>query len=355
MELKNIQLDCVGIIGLGSFGTAIANLIAQNTKVLVYVRNNDTIEQYNNGQLTQLHKHIQLTNNIEEITQRCQIIFPLVPASQFRIVMKAIGGLLSKHHIIIHGVKGLDISWPATPIEYIKVEDLNLSRSNVKTMSEVIFEETPIVHSGCISGPNLASELSKKQLAATVIASKSQVVGEIGKKLLSTEYFQVHTSSDVIGTELCGVLKNIIAIGAGMLRGLGQGENAKALFITYGLIEMVHIGKALGGTVQPFLGLSGIGDLTATCSSELSRNFQVGYQLAQGITLSEVLKNMQQVAEGIKTVKAIKPLLKQLGIKAPITEIIYHVLFEDLAAEKALQHLMKHPVELNIDFLASEN
>ncbi len=182
-------------------------------------------------------------------------------------------------------------------------EDMVISRSDVKTMSEVILEESVVVRVGCLAGPNLADELAQGQPSATVVASRFNEVILAGQKLLRTDRFQVYGSNDLIGIELSGALKNIIAIASGALTGLGLGENSRGFLISRGMVEMIYLGKVLGGNTQAFLGLAGIGDLVTTCSSQLSRNFTVGYRLAKGESLDSITESMEETAEGINTVK----------------------------------------------------
>lgn len=226
-----------------------------------------------------------------------------------------------------------------------------LTRAHVKTMSEVIQEESIVHQIGCLAGPNLSWELDQGQPAATVVASPLEIVIAQGRQLLRSDYFQVYSSTDLLGVELCGVLKNIMAVGAGCLSGLGYGENAKSLLVSRGIVEMVHIGRAMGASVQPFIGLAGLGDLVATCTSSLSRNYTLGYRLAQGTTARQLMQSTE-TAEGIHTVKTIRSLLNYYQMRAPITEAIYRVLFEDLAVPEAIHYLMKYPLhEVDVDFL----
>ena len=217
-------------------------------------------------------------------------------------------------------------------------------------MSEVIVQETLAVRVGCLAGPNISKELSHGQPAATVIASKYNEVIQEGQRLLRSEKFQVYGNSDIIGVELSGVLKNIIAIAAGALAGLGLGENAKGLLISRGIVEMAHLSKALGGT-SSVMGLAGIGDLVTTCNSPDSRNFTVGFRLAKGESLSQIMASMEEVAEGVNTIRIVDAFLKTAGIRAPITENLHRVLFEDLSIEEALQFLMKYPFSVDVDFV----
>jgi glycerol-3-phosphate dehydrogenase (NAD(P)+) len=202
-----------------------------------------------------------------------------------------------------------------------------------------------------LAGPNLSKELEAKHPAATVIASPFNEVLSIGKRLLRNERFQVYGNNELIGVELAGVLKNIIAIASGALSGMGYGENAKGLLISRGVVEIIHLGRALGGKTKAFLGVAGIGDLVATSNSALSRNFQVGYKLAQGMKLTEITQSMDEVAEGVNTVRIMKKCADYYQVRAPITTTIYKVLFEDLSAKQALDYLMRYPLNVDIDFI----
>lgn len=342
----------VGVIGAGSFGTAIANLLSENCDVIIYARNKALIEQMKltgkNG-IHVLAKNIEPTNDLEYVAKSCDVLFPIVSSSGFRQMMKKLAPFLSPSHILIHGTKGLDISLP----EGVSIEDPGAiaSRENVKTMSEVIAEESVVVRVGCLGGPNIAREIADKQPAATVVASHFDEVIQIGQKLLRSDRFQVYGNKDLIGIELTGVLKNIIALASGAISGLGLGENARGLLVSRGMVEMIYLGKALGGNTEAFIGLAGVGDLVATCSSKFSRNFSVGYRLAQGETLKQILDSMDEVAEGINTVRITKKFAEYYKVRAPITQMIHKVLFNDLAPKEALQFLMKYPFNVDIDFL----
>ena len=341
----------VGVIGAGNFGSTIANLLAKHRDVLLYARDEKVVKQIletreNRGHT--LSKNITPTNNLQYLAEQCEIIFPIVPSAHFRSMMKQLSPFLHPYHILIHGTKGLDITLPKDQtIETVT----KLSRDQVKTMSEVIREESVVVRVGCLAGPNLSKELEARQPGATVIASPFNEVLSIGKRLLRNDRFQVYGNNELIGVEFAGVLKNIIAIASGALSGMGYGENARGLLISRGVVEMIHLGRALGGKTKAFLGVAGIGDLVATSNSSFSRNFQVGHKLAQGMTLKEILGSMNEVAEGINTVRIMKKCADYYKVRAPITTTIYQVLFENLTAKEALNYLMRYPLNVDIDFI----
>jgi glycerol-3-phosphate dehydrogenase (NAD(P)+) len=342
----------VGVIGAGSFGTTVANLLAENSEVLIYARNpelfKEMVDQRRSGEYL-LHDRITPVETLEELASRTEIIFPVVSSTGFRDMMKNVAPYLYPYHTLIHGTKGLDVT-VADGVDLMDPE-LIITRENVKTMSEVMLEESAVVKVGCLAGPNLAREIADEHPAATVVASRFDSVIADGQKLLRNDRFQVYGNKDLIGIELTGVLKNIIAIAAGALSGLGYGENARALLISRGMVEMIHLGRALGGNTEAFIGLAGVGDLIATCSSKLSRNFSVGYRLAQGESYIDIVNSMQEVAEGINTVRIINQFANHYQFRAPITEKLYQVLFEDLTVKEALQYLMKIPLNVDIDFL----
>ncbi|MCV9385321.1 NAD(P)H-dependent glycerol-3-phosphate dehydrogenase [Reichenbachiella ulvae] len=351
MISKNTSKQLVGVVGAGSFGTAIANILAEKNNVLLYVRDKNKAKDVMTTRISsgqELSENIDVTTNIAEIGNRCEIIFPVVPSANFRSMIRDLAPFLKPYHILIHGTKGLDLNVP----EGVKLSKENpLSRKHVRTMSEVILEETSVLRVGCLAGPNLAREIQQRQPAATVVASHFEEVIDEGQKLLKNDRFMVYGSNDLIGIEFCGVLKNIIAIGSGAVSGMGMGENTRSLLISRGMVEMIHIGNALGGNTKAFLGLAGVGDLIATCTSNLSRNFTVGYRLAQGETLDEIKSSMDEVAEGLNTIQIVKWLADSLNIRVPITETLHKVINGKMTIQEASEYFMKFPFRAEIDFM----
>ncbi len=352
MDSKNsTKPKYIGVIGVGSFGAAIANILAVKNPVMVYARKQEVVDEINTSHSAQgkvLRENVIASNDPEQLCKSCVVLFFMIPSSGFQEVVRTFSPFLFPYHLIIHGTKGLCLNLKAgETLQTVK----KIKRSQILTMSEVILQETVAVRVGCLAGPNLSKELAQGQPAATVIASKYNEVILEGQTLLRSEKFQVYGNSDIIGVEISGVLKNIIAIASGALAGLGLGENAKGLLISRGMVEMIHLGNALGGSIKSVMGLAGIGDLVATCNSIHSRNFTVGYRLAKGETLDAILADMEEVAEGINTVRIIKAFLETADLRAPITENLYRVLFEDLEIEEALQFLMKYPFNVDVDFV----
>lgn len=340
----------VGIIGAGSFGTAIANLLAYNTEVLLYSRKPDLVRTINNTHHhfgLDLSTRIRATNELQEIADKCTLIFPIVPSNNFREMIQQLSPFLRPYHLLIHGTKGFDLNG-------IKEEEIasgTISRDHVSTMSEVIRQETVVVRVGCLSGPNLAKEILEGQPTATVIGSRFDEIISIGKKVLSSKHFHVFGTHDILGAELAGALKNIIAIGSGLLKGKGLGKNIQAILITRGLIEMVHFGNAMGANSSAFFGTAGVGDLVATATSKKSRNYTFGFRLGSGEKMEDISATMPELAEGVRTLKITRFLAKEYKLRIPIIEMLYNVVFENYDIDRAMDFLMKYPYDIDVDFL----
>ena len=346
---KSSEKAPVGVLGGGSFGSAVSNLLAENQRVFLFTRSSEVATEINEKRLNrgrEMHENVYATADVQEVAETCALIYPILPSAVFRESIKNIAPFLTPEHILIHGTKGVDIQLPEGDE---LTADYKLNPKLVNTMSEVILQETIVRRVGCLAGPNLASEILNGQPAATVIASHFDEVIKLGQRTLRTPRFQVYGSHDLTGVEIAGVLKNVIALAAGALNGLGFGENAKALLISRGLVEMIHVGRYLGGDAVAFLGLAGIGDLIATSSSEKSRNYTVGYRLAKGETLTAILADMEEVAEGLNTLRISRSIANYLGIRAPLTETIYEVIYGEKTVEEGLEYLMKFPFYIDID------
>lgn len=351
MVSKNTSNNPVGVIGAGSFGTAIANIIAEKNPVLLFARKPEVVASITKNRLhlgQQIHPNITPINDLELVAKECNIIFPIIPSANFRQMMQQLAPHLRPYHILIHGTKGLDLN---VPKDFIPTERNPLTRDHVKTMSEVIVSESSVVRVGALAGPNLSREMADKQPAASVVASHFDEVIHAGQKLLKNDRLLIYGSNDLTGIELSGVLKNIIAIGAGIIAGMGHGENAKALLISRGMVEMIYIGTALGGNVNAFLGLAGLGDLIATCSSPLSRNYTVGFRLAQGESMQEIDATMEETAEGVNSIKIVMGLAKHYKIRVPITETLQKIINGQMTVQDASTYFMKFPFRAEIDFL----
>lgn len=353
MDYKNVSNKIpVGVIGAGSFGTAVANLLAENGPVLLYSRKEEKVAEINLTKKSAgqpIHNHITATNDIELLCKECYLLFPSVPSSNFRLMLKDFAPYLRPDHILVHTTKGLDIVNNASNNSTDKISAI--TPSDVLTMSQVIMQETNVKRIGCMSGPNLAKELAQYQPAATVIASKFDEVIREATTAIKSPRFQVYASHDIFGVELAGVLKNTMAIAAGALTGMGYGQNAMAFLLSRGIREMIKLGTALGADRSAFLGLAGIGDLVATCTSPLSRNYTVGYRIAQGETLDYIISTSSEVAEGLKTVNICNNLALQLKLDLPIIYTTYRVLFEDWEPNEGLAYLMNYKNSKDVDYV----
>lgn len=342
----------VGVIGAGSFGTAVANLLAENGAVLIHSKRQEAVDEINQQHTNKglpMNNNVSATTSLEEIANSTKLLFPAMASDIFRTTIKQLSPFLSPEHIIIHCTKGFDIQ--INEGESLTDVDFQIKLENVKTMSQVILEETCVKRVGCMSGPNLARELAQFHPAATVIASKFDEVIISGKNAIRSNRLQVYGNKDIYAVELAGVLKNTMAIAAGALSGLGFGQNALAFLITRGNGEIIRLASRMGANPTSFLGLAGIGDLVATCSSPLSRNFSYGYKLSQGKSKEEILNDMNEVAEGVKTVNVCYQLAKQLKVNTPIINAVYSVVYENVTVENALKILMEQQFSDDVDFL----
>jgi glycerol-3-phosphate dehydrogenase (NAD(P)+) len=271
-----------------------------------------------------LPSQLSVTSSLREAFAYVNAIIMVVPSQSMRENIKLIKSYLRKSVLIISAAKGLEIG------------------SN-KRMSQVIAEEIgPAFQSNiCVlSGPNLFKEILRGLPASAVVAANDETTARKAQKLLSAPNYCVYTNSDVIGVELGGALKNIIALGAGMVDGLDYGDNAKAAFITRGLTEMAALGVALGASPLTLSGLAGLGDLIATCASPLSRNHYVGTELTKGRSLEEIINSMTGVSEGVGTTLAVHNMAQQLGLEMPITEKIYQVIYNGVEPRKVIVELL---------------
>ncbi|MGA1583556.1 MAG: NAD(P)H-dependent glycerol-3-phosphate dehydrogenase [Saprospiraceae bacterium] len=344
-EKEHPVFETVGVIGAGSFGTAIANVLSENVDVLLYSRHDEQIREMNEthktGQIS-LSERVRATGSLAELTERCRLIFPIIPSSGFREMMRGLAPFLHPYHFLIHGTKGFDLTGDTSG---------HIHPSQVHTLSQVITQESVVIRVGCLGGPNLAAEIHEGQPAATVIGSRFDEVIDLGRSVLQSSRFHVFGTHDILGAELAGALKNAIAIGSGILAGMGLGKNMQALLITRGLTEMIYFGKALGATPHAFLGTAGIGDLIATATSEKSRNFSLGYRLAGGESLEKVQTEMPELAEGVRTLKIIRDVGRYYKINTPITSLLYRTVYDGLPPQKAIDFLMTHPWSVDVDFL----
>jgi glycerol-3-phosphate dehydrogenase (NAD(P)+) len=342
----------VGVLGAGSFGTAIANLLAANSEVLLFSRKAETVEAINKTRRhygVDISPRITAVGDLAELGRHCTLILPILPSNSFRQMIQALAPHLRPHHIIIHGTKGLDLR--GLEDDDLERPDIVITRANVRTMSEVILEESSVVRVGCLSGPNLSAEIMAGQPAATLVGSRFREVIQAGQTALNSARFHVFGSYDILGAELAGALKNIVALGSGVLGGLGLGRNIQGLLIARGMAEMIHFGKALGASSQAFVGVAGIGDLVTTATSVNSRNYTFGTRLAKGEMAAQIQETMPELAEGVRTLRIAHQLARHYKLHVPITDALYAVVYEKFPIEKAIEYLMTYPYSVDVDFV----
>ncbi|MBC7328229.1 NAD(P)-dependent glycerol-3-phosphate dehydrogenase [bacterium] len=325
----------IGVLGAGSWGTALALLLGKKGEdVIIWGRREkivDTINERGENPVylpgVPLPQNIRATKEIEEAVLGKDVIVLAVPSFAMREVVTKLARIPLGDAILVSASKGLE-------------------EESGKRMSEVILEIMPDVSQRLLvlSGPNLAGEIVKEVPTTSVVAGEERL-SCIVQELFATHYFRVYRNEDIIGVELGGALKNIIAIGAGINDGLGFGDNTKSALMTRGLAEMIRLGLKLGASLQTFFGLAGLGDLVATCASPLSRNRRLGELIAKGLSLEEAKRKIGQVAEGEPTTRAAYNLAQSLGVEMPITCEIYKVLFQGKAPRQAVIDLMTRPLK----------
>lgn len=315
----------VSIIGATTWGNTLASLISANgTAVRVWAKSPEQAISLQRKFSTIKPDTMEFSADPDVIAANCDVAIFAVPAQSIRRAARLFAGRLNETSVLASAAKGLEAS-------------------TGKRMTEILAEETGNAKSqglAVISGPNLSGEINSGLPAVTVIASEDNGHSQELARLMSSGSFSVYTSTDVKGVEICGALKNVIALGAGMNDGLKLGSNAKAALVTVGWQEVIGLGKKLGAAENTFLGFAGLGDLVTTCISPLSRNYHAGYQMADGKPLSEVLTGMSNVVEGVDTTRATHLLAEKLGFEMPLMEAIYRVLNGDMAAHNITRYFL---------------
>ncbi|SUZ52098.1 uncharacterized protein METZ01_LOCUS4952 [marine metagenome] len=323
------------IIGATTWGTTLGILLAQNGVPVSLLTRSESEAQTLTSQGRNARflpdapfpDSLSVTSEPESALRQSSLVIIAVPSDRMRENVQRIESHLQPGAIILSATKGLELP-------------------TAQRMSQVLEDELPAnLHSGiCVlSGPNLAKEIVQGKLASTVIASQNPDASQTAQAALMSNNFRVYTSRDVLGVELAGALKNIVALGAGIGDGMEAGENAKAAFLTRGLAEMTRLGVAAGADPMTFAGLAGIGDVVATCSSRLSRNRYVGEQLTRGQSWADIRASMDNVAEGVNATQAALVLAKELDVEMPIAEMASRVLFDGLPPHQAMAELMSRP------------
>ena len=324
--------DTMGVIGGGAWGTALSMLLAdKGHRVTLWIYETELAEETERTRENRIYlpgfvlqPSIKVTASLETAVRGKSMILSAVPSHTVRAVTSQYRSFLDEDTIIINASKGLEID-------------------TLMPLSEIFKDVLPQeFHSRLcfLSGPSFAKEVAQKMPTAVALASYHALIGKKAQEAFSNSYFRVYTNDDVIGVELAGALKNVVAIAAGVLEGLGYGYNTMAALLTRGLAEMARLGVAMGGKLTTFSGLAGIGDLILTCTGGLSRNRTLGVKLGRGEKLDEVLKSAKTVAEGVKTTKAARDLARIHMIDAPIVDAVYQLLYEGKDPKQALKDLM---------------
>lgn len=318
----------LAVIGAGSWGTTVAALASVNTPTMLWARRTELVDQINTSRTNPdylpsftLPDEMVATASMEEAVGTADVVVMAAPSHGFRAVAELAAPFLRPWVPVVSLTKGIE-------------------RETLMRMTEIATEVMPGRPVGVMTGPNLAKEIMDGQPAASVVAIPDRTIALELQRILSRPNLRVYTNPDVIGCEVAGVVKNVIAIASGMAEGMGFGDNTRATLITRGLAEMSRLGEAMGGDPATFAGLAGMGDLIATCSSSQSRNNSVGLALGRGRPIDEILGSMNMVAEGVKSCPSVLGLARRYGVEMPITEQIVGVCHEGRSARDALESLM---------------
>jgi glycerol-3-phosphate dehydrogenase (NAD(P)+) len=321
----------VAVIGAGSWGTTVAHLCAKNVPTTLWARRDDVAvevrDQHRNSQYLEgfdLTPSLHATSSLEDAVRAADVLVMGVPSHGMRETAKELVGFLRPWVPVVSLSKGLE-------------------QGTRLRMTQVLEAELPGHPCGVLTGPNLAKEVLVGDAAATVVAMEDPVIAEALQDLFANDLFRVYTNPDVVGCEIAGALKNVMAIASGMAEGLGTGDNTRSAVITRGLAELTRLGCAMGGHQITFAGLAGMGDLIATCISPQSRNRYVGEQLGRGRKIDEIIDEMHMVAEGVKTSKVVMELAHEYGVSMPIAREVHRVVHEGATALDAYRGLMGRP------------
>lgn len=318
----------VAVLGGGSWGTTVAHLCAHNAPTVLWARSQECVDSINGAHRNhryladyELHPELRATTDLAEAVDSVDLLVVGVPSHAFRGTVRSVAPLVRPWIPAISLTKGLDLE-------------------TGQRMTEVLSDELPGHPVGVLTGPNLAKEILAGSPAASVIAMRDLTIAESLQGVFTGEVFRVYTNDDVVGCELGGALKNVIAIASGMAAGIGAGDNTRATVITRGLAEITRIGVAMGGRPLTFAGLTGMGDLIATCISPQSRNHTVGRLLGGGLSIDEVIAEMNQVAEGVKSCRLVQAKAHEAGIDCPIVDEVVGVCHEGRTADQAYRGLL---------------
>ena len=328
----------VAVLGGGSFGTVLANLAASNGyNVSLWVRDSEQALRINSeGANTTYHpelklsKNITASDNLKEVLNNRSIIFIATPSIVFEQIVIRVSDYIDEKPYLVSCTKGI-------------LDD------PFRLLSDIISSKLKNTI-GVLSGPNLAKEIADEKIAGTVIASPDESLINIVKSVLSSETFKIYSSKDMQGVEMAGALKNIYAVICGMAESLKVGENAIGLILTRSMAEMSRFAVAKGANPITFLGLSGMGDLVATCMSTLSRNYQLGFNIGTGMSLSKAKESVGQVAEGVRTLEVVLKESSKLNIKMPLVESMYNIIYNNASPNTLIDDLINNPNEVDVEF-----
>ena len=331
----------IAVLGGGSFGTAIANLLAENGQVArLWMRDAEQAETMRRERVNPrylkgvpVHPGVEPGSDLVEVLTDCELVFVALPSSALRQALQPVAELLNGK-LLVSTTKGIEAE-------------------SFKLMSQILEDIAPGARIGVLSGPNLAREVAEHALTATVIASADDKLCRRVQEALHGRTFRVYASNDRFGVELGGALKNAYAIMSGMAAAMGTGENTKSMLITRALAEMTRFAVRLGANPMTFLGLAGVGDLIVTCFSPKSRNYQVGYALGQGLSLEEAVGRLGEVAEGVNTLKVLKAKADELGVYMPLVAGLHAILFEGRTVDQVSEALMRGDPKTDVDFIPS--
>ena len=326
-------MSYIAVIGAGSWGTTLAHLLSsKGFEIALWVYEKDLSEEIRQTRVNsvylpdiELPDNIRVTGSLQEALEKARYIVNAVPAQHTRSIFREVLPYMIDEAIIVSVAKGIE-------------------RGTLLTVSSILKELSahPVA---VLSGPSFAKEVIKKLPTAVTLATENIHTGVLLQEIFNVDHFRVYTHDDLLGVELGGALKNVMAIASGIADSLGLGNNARASLITRGLVEMTRLGIAMGAKERTFSGLSGIGDLVLTCSSPLSRNYTVGIKLGQGMKLKDILTQMRSVAEGVPTADSAYELSKKYHVEMPIIEQVYKVLYEDKDAGLAVKDLMERSLK----------
>lgn len=336
MDPKSLRY---AVLGAGSFGTVLANIIAENGyQCSLWMRDKSEAEEAIDSGVNirylpnlQLPDSLHIESRLHKLAEECDVFVFTVPSSGVREVAKIVAQHIKPGALLVSGTKGIE-------------------PGSSKLMSQVLEEEIPGHEIGVLSGPNLAKEIAEKQLTGTVIASHSTELCDLVQEVMGNSYFRVYSNEDRTGVELAGTLKNIYAILSGIATGMGFGANSMAMLLTRSLTEMSRYAAAQGANAASYLGLSGVGDLFATCTSPLSRNFQIGLRVGKGMSLEQAFKDLGQTAEGVNTVAVVHDRAAQLNISMPLCDALYEILHANRPVKEVVSSLMDRDQKEDVEY-----